>query len=521
MNIFKSFTGLFIHLAKEMRLSYVPPLMIYFAAGISGFTGIIESFYVKDELGLSAEFLASLGFWAGIPWALKMPVGHMVDLFWRFKSGFIFVGAGLMASSILIMIGLTGNTEFMASMWSIENWYILASLISPVGYVLQDVVADAMTVEAVPLTDKNGNNLNEKQLRKMHVTMQTLGRMAIMLGIALVSGIGGWLAAVYSYNWMYTVSLVVPIISVCGVFVGFYMQRKKLNGLIKNGVNKKRIQQIMNFQQEKISANWWILGGSMLYVAFTISMGLSSTISYAQEIIFVGSMAIIALLIKNLIKDLSKEKQIALISMAIIIFSFRSMPSVGAGLTWWQIDILKFDEAFMGTLRQISAILAIIGMVILREWMQSKPVSYFMVFLTLIGTVLFIPYIGMFYGLHEWTMTNFGFGAHTIAIVDTMADAPFGQVAMIPMLAWIAMEAPRNMKATYFAVMAAFSNLALSASSLATKYLNQVFTITREVKNGDIITNADYSQLGALMITVAIIAFVIPLITVYLLRNKI
>jgi hypothetical protein len=44
----------FLGLAREMRLSYLPPLMVYIAAGVSGFTGIIESFYVKQELGLSA-----------------------------------------------------------------------------------------------------------------------------------------------------------------------------------------------------------------------------------------------------------------------------------------------------------------------------------------------------------------------------------------------------------------------------------------------------------------------------------
>ena len=76
----------FFGIVREMRLSYLPPLMVYFAAGVSGFTGIVESFYVKQELGLSAAFLAGLGFWAGLPWALKMPLGHVVDLFWRWKS---------------------------------------------------------------------------------------------------------------------------------------------------------------------------------------------------------------------------------------------------------------------------------------------------------------------------------------------------------------------------------------------------------------------------------------------------
>ena len=86
-------------------------LMVYFAAGVSGFTGIIESFFVKEQLGLTAAFLASLGFWAGLPWALKMPLGHLVDLFWRRKSMFVYLGAALMAASLLIMVGLTGYTD--------------------------------------------------------------------------------------------------------------------------------------------------------------------------------------------------------------------------------------------------------------------------------------------------------------------------------------------------------------------------------------------------------------------------
>ncbi len=89
-----------------MRLSYLPPLMVYMAAGISGLTGIVGTFFVKEYLGLPAAFLAALGFWAGIPWALKMPLGHLVDLIWRWKSGLIYLGAGLIAASLLIMVGL-------------------------------------------------------------------------------------------------------------------------------------------------------------------------------------------------------------------------------------------------------------------------------------------------------------------------------------------------------------------------------------------------------------------------------
>ena len=74
------------------------------------------------------------------------------------------------------------------------------------------------------------------------------------------------------------------------------------------------------------------------------------------------------------------------------------------------------------------------------------------------------------------------------------------------MLAWIAREAPADQKATYFAVMAAFTNLALSAANLGTKYLNRIFVVER----------GNYSELGSLMVTAAIIGVIVPPTTVLL-----
>ena len=174
-------------LGKEMRLSYMPPLMVYMAAGISGLSAIVGTFFVKEYLGLSAEFLAALGFWATIPWALKMPVGHLVDLIWRYKGWLVFLGASLIAISLLIMVGLLTDREAMTTIMSAEYWFVWSALLAPIGYVIQDVVADGMTVDAVPHVDENGNAITEDQLKLMHITMQTLGRVAIIGGSVLVA----------------------------------------------------------------------------------------------------------------------------------------------------------------------------------------------------------------------------------------------------------------------------------------------------------------------------------------------
>ena len=83
--VFKFLDDTFLDLGRQFKWTYLPPLMVYVAAGISGLTGIVGTFFVKDYLNLSAAFLAGLGFWAGIPWALKMPLGHLVDLIWERK----------------------------------------------------------------------------------------------------------------------------------------------------------------------------------------------------------------------------------------------------------------------------------------------------------------------------------------------------------------------------------------------------------------------------------------------------
>ena len=130
----------------------------------------------------------------------------------------------------------------------------------------------------------------------------------------------------------------------------------------------------------------------------------------------------------------------------------------------------------------------------------------------------------MYYGFHNWTasLTNGIVDAKFIAIINTALESPLGQISMIPLLAWIAKNAPANLKATFFAVFASFTNLALSASSLGTKYLNEIFTVTREVKDkvtNAVLTTADYSELGILLITVTILILIVPIIFVLFIQK--
>ncbi len=516
-----------LSLGREMRLSYLPPLMVYMAYGISGLTGIVGTFFVKDYLGLSASFLAALGFWAGIPWALKMPIGHLVDLMWRWKGWLVGLGAGLLAASLGIMAALIGSREVMTAIMPAEAWYVVSTLLGPIGYVVQDAVADAMTVDAVPRVDERGQPFDQQTVKLMHTTMQTLGRVAIigggilvaMINVYVFTGVEGLPQAeiVRLYKQVYLMALVIPFVSVLGVGVAWSLQQRHMRQLRQQGFTREQISRMVRDQGsliEKTRPNWWVLGGSLAFVLFTLTIGFGG-FSYSEEIVFVGSMAIVLFLMGRLVRELEPDKRFTLVGTAVVVFIFRAIPGTGPGTTWWMIDQLKFDQQFLSILSLIGSTLTLAGMFIFRRFMAERSIAYVVGFLTVIGTILTLPIVSMFYGLHEWTakLTGGIVDARFIALIDTALESPLGQISMIPMLAWIANSAPANLKATFFAVMASFTNLALSLSQLGTKYMNEIFVVSREVHDqvsGAIQMSADYSQLGSLLIAQLILGLALP-----------
>ena len=67
-----------------------------------------------------------------------------------------------------------------------------------------------------------------------------------------------------------------------------------------------------------------------------------------------------------------------------------------------------------------------------------------LLWLVIAGSILSLPNIGLFYGLHIGPKQMFGFGARTIAVIDAATASPFAQLSMIPLLTLIAFYAPQG-----------------------------------------------------------------------------
>lgn len=466
---------------RALRLRYVPLLLIYFSYGSGVFTAIAQNFWVKDTLDMSAANLAELGIWLTVPWTVKMIFGSLVDsvnIFGSNRKSYVYIGAMLIITSSLLMIAVVGDYAIVDD-FSKKSVYIIASVIAVIGFVMQDVVADTMTTEVI---DKNQT---QDKIHQELASIQVLARLSLGLAIFITGWLGGELASVFKENRevVFIIALFVPLLSILGVSM------VKLNPIPISPVNRQ------------------VLFGGLLFAVFIVLMGYNE-VPYSQEIIFIVSLGVVLYLLNNLISDLSDDA-IRHIKMAmIIIFVYRAMPSVGVGLSWWQIDILGFDEAFFAKLSAISGFIALMGMWFSAKFIVKRDIAEVLIFLTVIGAILSMPIVAMYYDIH----TLLGIDARTVVLVDTAIASPFDYIAQVLMLTLVAIYAPEGKKGTWFALMASLMNIALSAGGLLTKYLNKIFVVSREVVSDGVITTAqNYTELGALLWIVIITSFVVPI----------
>ena len=465
---------------RAFKPRYLPLLMVYFAYGALGLITVAESFWVKKALTLSPAELAALSVWITLPWTVKMVFGELVDsvpILGSQRRAYVFIGASFIAVGMLLLAGAAGGwLTFM----SLENLYRLGAIISVIGVVIQDVVADAMSTEVVDRVNPDGSPRPKEDVDRDLGMVQVLGRLALSFGMFVVAGLAGWIASIYSYESVFLLGLLVPAVSVSGAMM------------------------ISLAPVERRAIDWRILGGGILFGVFVLTLA-GARIPYNQEIVFVVSMAVICTMLWRIVRQLDSETQRTIFFAALIIFVYRAMPLAGQGYTWFVIDVLGFDEAFQGTLNQIGAALALLGMWLFSDAITRRPVAQVLLWLTLITSLLSLPAFGLTLGLAEWTERVFGFGARTIAIIDTATTSPFAQLSMIPLLTLIAIYAPAGHRATWFALMASLMNLALVAGQLQTKYLNEIFVVSR----------GHYENLPHIVGISIVMGLVLPILTIW------
>jgi hypothetical protein len=314
--------------------------------------------------------VAGIGVWLTLPWTVKMVFGELVDtvpIFGSQRKSYILIGALLMATGLLILAGAAGRWLTFARP---DQLYVLGAMLVVIGTVLQDVVADAMSTEVVPRTDTAGNERPDDSVRVELGMVQVLGRLAVSAGVLAVAGLSGWLASFMPRQDVFLIGLIIPAISVAGVFL--------------------RGTETM----ERRPIDWRILGGGIVFGVVVVVLGASG-VPFGQEIIFIISMAVVCYMLVLVTAELDHNTRMGILFATIIVFAFRAAPTVGDGYFWWTLDELNFDAAFYGTLRQTGAILSIAVMWMFSRQLTESSVTKTLLWIAVAGTVLSLPNIAL------------------------------------------------------------------------------------------------------------------------------
>ncbi|HZR20553.1 MAG TPA: hypothetical protein VFE51_24945, partial [Verrucomicrobiae bacterium] len=297
---------------------------------------------------------------------------------------------------------------------------------------------------------------------------------------------------------IYKCALFIPVLAILGGFLSVALRKRRdkaKSGHEQYSSNGK--------VRPRIKPNWWILSSGFLIAGTSMSLSFDQS-HYAKQIVLLVTLGIVLIAMYWLLKQIDNEMRANLIGTALIVFAFRALPSPGIGLTWWTIDILKFEPRFFAALDLFSNIVALLALLTLRRWLAKRSVSGVIATLTVLSAVVSLPNIAMFYGFHLWTYQHSrGFvDARFIATIDTALESPLSQLAVIPMLVWIARAAPEGLRATFFAVMSSLLNVARLTSQLGTHYLAETYIVERQIRDsttGSITVNENYSNLGRLL----------------------
>jgi len=326
--------------------------------------------------------------------------------------------------------------------------------------------------------------------------VQLLGRLALSLAAFSVAGFGGWLAQHVAYETIFWMTLGIPLISCVGVlFI--------------------RLEKVQDHERKPLNKH--ILFWGLVFAVFSVVMAMSN-LPFAQEIVFGVSLVLLAAMMCLVTKDLPKAKFRVLALTLLVLFLYRLTPYTGPGLQWWMIDSLGFNQMFFGILAQLGALVALLVLWLFSDFIANKPIRSVLIFLVFADTIMSLPELGLYFGIHE----TLGMSAQAVAMFDTALGSPLANISMVPLLALLAFYAPAGYRGTWFAIGASLMNLALSGGRILTKYLNQAFEVTREILDeaGTILVPEDYTELGTLMIVRLIIGFALPLFAILLFLRK-
>jgi hypothetical protein len=431
-------------------------LLTYFIAGLSGISNLAGTFFLKESLpNLSAAELVNLGLLAGLPWSLKILFGLALDKSKATYERWILYG---LLVSITVTLGtyyFAVNVEILAP--SAFLWLGALNVLGASGAVMQDLAADTLAVSVYSDSKKTSR-------------LQVHSRIATVLGGVIGAALSGPVAAHYSRP----TALLLPIL--------LYIAALPFALLFRYPHVEKHLS--------KSEVGLPIFMYSAIYL-----VGVFAFANNPVVIFFLSAGYFYGLLRAAKIPALPKT----VVYSSLGLFLLRLMPGAGPGLTWFYIDVLKFDEHLLGRMNLLSNVAGLIGSVVFGWTLHKLGAFKAAVWTTIALLLISLPDPLVFYGWKHALATGgpilpFGLEPQQLIILAAEVTAPLANFMMVILGVIIARNTPKEGKAIYMSLTASLMNLALTGGDALTWILNKLWIIQR----------GDYTNLG-IVLTVGIL----------------
>jgi MFS family permease len=379
-------------------------------------------------------------------------------VFGSHRRSYVCIGAFLMIFGNLLTLDM-----FLWNILPLSKYLILliSAFVFSSGVVMTDMVAD---IWAVDVSRKDES---------------LLGKMSVYVGIAWSAGsllaalVTSYLATHFSPSLVISLGLFIPI----GI-LGLLLQP--------------------TIEPPQNTPNKRLLSLGFLYLA-----GLVPCLVYDQQLIlFILSLLYIFWVGKDFLGSIPKGTQKHLLLVIFAIFAFRVIPFPVEPMDWWIIGKLGADANFLGTLNLISVAGGLVGMFVFGNTVARAPIIISLIVLTCLDLLSNVPFLINYY-LHVNSLD--------LVIFTSSVTAVLGRLAMIPMNMILAKNAPTINRGIYVTVTASFVNLALSAGTIITKWLNEIFPVTQ--------TNFD--NLGILVVSCLGVSVLCSIIGIIFLKRNV
>ena len=529
------FLGAPKELFGALKWAYIPIFLCYFAPSFSwmfgmgsGLTTVPASFWLQEGLLLTPPQIEWAIFTISLPWISKVLVGHLVDsISVPYRKLCIMLSGVLMAVGFLLLAGLAGGYSWLhpvmvlfgfdptigtgagleagilkAQMSALGRYqfavYILGYFFVSLSMVCQDVIFDPMSRHIVSRMDEEGRALSEDGYRRKVGIVQTWCR--ISFNCASIAGMltaFALISAGFRMDEIFLACLVVPVFTMALAWF------------------------ITLPCEVAVCAIRFRVVAMALIVIFTAVVTQVMDVPFSREISFAVTFAVIAVLLGILHRQDASPPALkrALLFTMFTLFMMNLAPSAGAGVSWWQREVLGFDRDFEIRLGIVGGILSLGFLVFLYRFALRGHLGWFLLILNFVFLGFGLINIGFWYGIHEWLGGVFGVAplsmVRIVAWVDTATSSPFVFLYGLVAFVLLAQYADDVGTATWFTVFAMLLNLGYNANNLLTGYLNTIFTVSRgRYENGALVVPGNYAELGAILWTSWISSLVIPTLVI-------